>query len=83
MKMLNLTHDWLRAYVPHCLAKIDRVTFGIMNKEDTLRAKEIDPYMPESRFKLAIPFIGKVHNYRTLCPFFFMESCAGCSQPIV
>ena len=66
--MLNLTHDWLRAYVPHCLAKIDRVTFGIMNKEDGLRAREIDPFMPESRFKLAIPFVGKVGLLRSLVP---------------
>jgi hypothetical protein len=54
MKMLNLAHDWLRAYAPHCLAKIDRVTFGIMSKNDAARAREVDPLMPLSRFKLAM-----------------------------
>jgi len=25
-KLLNLTHDWLRTFLPHCLAKVNRVT---------------------------------------------------------
>ena len=24
-KLLNLTHDWLRTFMPHCLAKVNRV----------------------------------------------------------
>ena len=59
MKLLNLAHDWLRSYLPHCLQKIDRVSFGIMNERDKAQALEIDPRMPLSRFKLAIPFVGK------------------------
>ncbi|CAJ1357239.1 unnamed protein product [Effrenium voratum] len=59
MKMLNLAHAWLSLLLPHCLAKIDRVSFGIMTSEDLTRALEADPNMPLSRGKLAIPFIGK------------------------
>lgn len=59
MKLLNLAHDWLRSYAPHCLQKIDRVSFGIMNASDRQQALRVDPRMPLSRFKLAIPFVGK------------------------
>ena len=58
-KMINLAHDWLRSYLPHVLQKIDRVSFGIMNKEDYDRAVKADPHMPRTRVKLAIPFVGK------------------------
>ena len=59
MKALNLCFDWLNSFLPHVLQKIDRVTFGIMNKMDLKLALEADPNMPMSRAKLAIPFIGK------------------------
>ena len=59
MKLLNLVHDWLKSYLPHCLQKIDRVSFGIMNSLDRQRALEADPNMPSTRAKLAIPFVGK------------------------
>jgi hypothetical protein len=58
-KMLNLAHDFVNSYLPHALSKIDRVTFGIMNEEDRKRAFEIDPFMPRTRWKLAIPFVSK------------------------
>ena len=29
--MLNLGHDWLRSYLPHCLSKINRVSFGLLS----------------------------------------------------
>ena len=59
MKALNLCCDWLNSFLPHVLQKIDRVTFGVMNKLDLKLAFEADPNMPRSRAKLAIPFIGK------------------------
>ena len=31
----------------------------IMTEEDKKRAKKIDPLMPATRFKCAIPFVGK------------------------
>ncbi|KAJ9441712.1 putative nucleoredoxin 1-2 [Diplonema papillatum] len=57
--LLNLGHDWLHAFLPHCLQKIDRVSFGIMTPFDIDRALQENPQMPRSRIKLAIPFIGK------------------------
>ncbi len=59
VKMLTLGHSWLNIYLPHILQKVDRVSFGIMSKEDYERAKSLDPYMPRTRAKLAIPFVGK------------------------
>jgi hypothetical protein len=58
-KMLNLAHDFVNSYLPHALSKIDRVTFGIMNEDDRKRALDIDPLMPRTRWKLAIPFVSK------------------------
>ena len=58
-KMLNLSRDWLCSYLPHVLAKIDRVSFGLLNKDDLARAKQLDPLMPASRTVLAVPFVGK------------------------
>jgi len=58
-KMLNLSRDWLRSFLPHVLQKIDRVSFGILSSDDYKRAIAIDPYMPRTRFKLAVPFVGK------------------------
>jgi hypothetical protein len=34
-------------------------SFGIMNKGDYERAISADPFMPRTRAKLAIPFVGK------------------------
>jgi hypothetical protein len=59
IKVLNFVRDWMLVYLPHSLKKIDRVTFGIMNGGDIERANIQDPFMPASRSKLAIPFIGK------------------------
>eukprot|EP00755_Sulcionema_specki_P005608 Sspe_Gene.33212::Locus_16237_Transcript_1_1_Confidence_1.000_Length_12018::g.33212::m.33212 len=59
IKLLNLGYDWLQAFLPHTLQKIDRVSFGIMTPFDIERALEDNPQMPRSRIKLAIPFIGK------------------------
>lgn len=61
--MLNLARDWLRSYLPHCLQKIDRVTFGLLNANDLARALALDPRMPRTRAKLAVPFVGKVFHF--------------------
>jgi hypothetical protein len=58
-KMLNLARDWLKSYLPHVLQKVDRVSFGLLNKEDYERAIATDPHMPRTRGKLSIPFVGK------------------------
>lgn len=58
-KLLNLTAEWLRTYLPHCLQKIDRVSFGLLSADEYKRLLASEPHMPRSRFKLAIPFVGK------------------------
>jgi len=30
--MLNLGHDWLTAFLPHCLSKINRVSYGLLHR---------------------------------------------------
>lgn len=58
-KLLNLCHNWLRTFLPHCLAKVNRVSFGLLSSDDCKQALEQDPFVPRSRLKLAVPFIGK------------------------
>ena len=42
-----------------CLGKIDRVSFGLLNDDELVKALAADPKMPKSRRVTAIPFIGK------------------------
>lgn len=58
-KLLNLCYNWITTYLPHCLAKVNRVSFGLLSAEDCLAALAADPHVPRSRLKLAVPFIGK------------------------
>lgn len=58
-KLLNLCFTWLSTFLPHCLAKVNRVSFGLLNDEDCKAALLADPNVPRSRLKLAVPFIGK------------------------
>jgi len=58
-KLLNLTYSWLRTFMPHCLAKINRVSFGLLTEEDCEAVLREDPMVPRSRLKLAVPFVGK------------------------
>jgi thiol-disulfide isomerase/thioredoxin len=58
-KMLNCATDWLHIFLPHCLAKIDRVSFGLLKMSEYEELTRVEPAMPRSRFKLAIPFVGK------------------------
>ena len=58
-KMLNCATDWLHIFLPHCLAKIDRVSFGLLSQSEYEELTRVEPHMPRSRFKLSIPFVGK------------------------
>ena len=58
-KLLNLAHDWLHTFLPHCLKKINRVSFGLLTEAECRQALIDDPRLPPSRLKLAVPFIGK------------------------
>jgi hypothetical protein len=33
-KMINLAHDWVHSFAPHVLSKINRVSYGLLTKED-------------------------------------------------
>eukprot|EP00796_Vickermania_ingenoplastis_P003610 gene3610-2550_t len=60
VKLLNLAHDWLHRLLPHVLAKIDRVSYGILQPRDTERySKEALQFMPLSRQLTAVPFVAK------------------------
>jgi hypothetical protein len=41
------------------LAKVNRVSFGLLSVEDCKQALLLDPHVPRSRLKLGIPFVGK------------------------
>eukprot|EP00808_Paulinella_micropora_P006835 g75373.t1 len=58
-KLLNLGHDWLNTFLPHCLSKVNRVSFGLLNSKQSQEALWRDPNTPRSRLKLAVPFVGK------------------------
>ena len=58
-QLLNLAHDWLRTYLPHCISKVHRVSYGLLDALQAKRALQRDPNMPRSRLKLAVPFVGK------------------------
>eukprot|EP00930_Biecheleria_cincta_P027556 TRINITY_DN19334_c0_g1_i1.p1 TRINITY_DN19334_c0_g1~~TRINITY_DN19334_c0_g1_i1.p1 ORF type:complete len:4939 (-),score=993.22 TRINITY_DN19334_c0_g1_i1:298-13221(-) len=59
VQTLNLGGEWLATFLPHCLQKIDRVTFGIMTDDQVKACLAEQPLMPLTRAKLAIPFVGK------------------------
>jgi hypothetical protein len=45
--------------LPHCLAKINRVSFGLLSEKDCMAALSSDPNVPRTRLKLAVPYVGK------------------------
>ncbi|CAK9107070.1 Calmodulin [Durusdinium trenchii] len=57
MKILNLARDWIRILLPHVLAKIDRVSFGILSPIDLANIDQ--KRTPMSRKLMAVPFVGK------------------------
>ncbi len=58
-KLLNLAHDWLQTFLPHCMKKVNRVSFGLLNDAECRAALDADPMLPPSRLKLSVPFVGK------------------------
>jgi hypothetical protein len=59
MKMINLSHDLLRNFLPHVMSKINRVSFGLLSKSDLKLQLENDPHVSIVRRLAAIPFVGK------------------------
>ena len=58
LQLLNLAHDWLHRLLPHVLAKIDRVSFGVLQPND-LALNGDAARMPYSRKMMAVPFVAK------------------------
>ena len=56
LKLLNLASDWLQTILPHCLTKINRVSFGLLTPADLAASPRNMPY---TRKVLAVPFVGK------------------------
>ncbi|KDO28986.1 hypothetical protein SPRG_20090 [Saprolegnia parasitica CBS 223.65] len=54
LKLLNLGREWIRTLLPHCLSKINRVSYGLLQKQHF----ESNGNTP-SRLLLAVPFVGK------------------------
>lgn len=59
MKMLNLSHDLLRNFLPHVMSKINRVGFGLLSKQDLRQALESSSNVSLARRLAAVPFVGK------------------------
>ena len=59
MKMLNLSHELIRNFVPHVLSKINRVGFGLLSKGDLKLSMESSPNVSLARRLAAVPFVGK------------------------
>ncbi|KAG5495830.1 hypothetical protein JIQ42_02697 [Leishmania sp. Namibia] len=58
LQLLNLAHDWLHRLLPHVLAKIDRVSFGLLQPNDLALSGDA-ARIPYSRKMTAVPFIAK------------------------
>ncbi|AIO00701.1 hypothetical protein LPMP_311130 [Leishmania panamensis] len=58
LQLLNLAHDWLYRLLPHVLAKIDRVSFGVLQPNDLALSGDA-ARIPYSRKMTAVPFVAK------------------------
>ena len=57
-KLLHLTSSWLNMYLPHCLSKVNRVSFGLLTDAECAEALNENARVPKTRLKLAVPFTG-------------------------
>ena len=58
-KMLNLSHDWITSYLPFCLMKVNRVSFGLLQSHDISQLEADGVKIPQSRKLSAVPFVAK------------------------
>jgi hypothetical protein len=54
VKMLNLGHDWLQAFLPFCLQKVNRVHFGLLQPGDIQQLEDDGVKIPTSRKLTAV-----------------------------
>jgi hypothetical protein len=60
MKMLNLSHDLLNNFLPFMLGKINRVSFGLLSKQDLkIALAGGGNNVSLTRRLAAIPYVGK------------------------
>lgn len=59
MKLLNLSHDLLNNFLPFTLGKIDRVSFGLLSKQDLKNSLDRGQNVSLTRRLTAIPYVGK------------------------
>ena len=75
IQFLNLSRDWVLSYLPHCLSKIDRVHYGLLQQRDLERCSAVSSDVIETtnekdmsiqgssgarnRQLLSVPFVGK------------------------
>jgi len=59
MKLLNLSHELLDDYLPFMLGKIDRVSFGLLSKQDLNKTLDSGQNVSLTRRLAAIPYVGK------------------------
>jgi hypothetical protein len=60
--LLSLTKQWITVYLSHCLSLFNRVHYGLLQPRDIERLERqgVDPKrIPGSRFRNAVPFVGK------------------------
>ena len=63
-KMLNLARVWVTNFVPHCISKINRVSYGLLQPHDVPGAeldkkKGVPEGVLDTRWLLSVPFVGK------------------------
>ena len=57
-QVINLSFDWLHTFMPHCMKKVNRITFGLMTDEEVRKAESL-AIVSSSRKRLAIPCVAK------------------------
>jgi hypothetical protein len=60
--LLTLAKQWVTVYLPHCCSLFNRVHYGLLQTQDIQRLERqgVDPKrIPGSRFRNAVPFVGK------------------------
>ena len=56
LKLLTLGREWILTFVPHCLSKVNRVSYGLLRQHDL---KSMPATMAVARKVVAVPFVGK------------------------
>lgn len=54
-KRIVLCANWIRVFLPHCISKIHRVSYGLLHDDDDDTATKLSL----SRRLMAVPFLGK------------------------